>query len=396
MVGDLQATPLGGTHMYARVVSISGISILIAASAFAQSSQRRAQIVGGGNPNRGKCTIEVVIDGAAEVELHGDTANLRNLSGQPPQWRRFECSSPMPANAANFHFAGVDGRGRQELIRDPRNGGVAVIRLEDPQGGSEGYTFDVTWDNGGGGGFNPNDRNYNPRPGDRNPPAGGGQYPPPGERNPPPGERYPPAGGQGPPDGVYRPEGVRGGNPDGGRWQPGFNRRMPADEAIRVCQESVIEQAEPRLHTRQLSFQRVSIDDNPGRHDWVIGSFAVRRFNRDELYRFSCSVDFETGRVRSAQFDPADAGGFRPNDRDGDRGGVAVQSCERAVEQRIRRDGYNNANFEKINVENRAGRNDWITGAVRADGRYRGQWFDFSCSANLDTGSVRLVDVTRR
>jgi hypothetical protein len=128
----------------------------------------------------------------------------------------------------------------------------------------------------------------------------------------------------------------------------------------------------------------------------VVGTFAVRRFNRDELYRFSCSVDFESGRVRSAQFDPADSGGFRPNDRGGDRGGVAVQSCERAVEARIRRDGYNNANFEKINVENRAGRNDWITGAVRADGRYRGQWFDFSCSANLDTGSVRLVDVTRR
>jgi len=386
--------------MYTRVVSISGISILIAVSAFAQSLERRAQIVGGGNPGRGKCTIEVVIDGAAEVEIRGETAILRNLSGQPPQWRRFECSGVMPANASNFHFAGVDGRGRQELVRDPRNGGVAVIRLEDPQGGSEGYTFDVTWDNGGNGvGYPPNDRNYNngnPRPGDRNPPAGdrypptGDRYPPAGDRYQTPGDRYPPNGGQVPPDGVYRP----GGNPDGGRWQPGYNRRMPADEAIRVCQESVVQQAEERLHTRQLSFQRVTIDDNPGRNDWVIGSFAVRRYNRDELYRFSCSVDFESGRVRSAQFNSADVGGFRPNDRGGDS--AVVQSCERAVEQRIRRDGYNNANFDRVKVDNRQGRNDWITGSVRADGRYRGQWFDFSCSANVENGSVRLVDVTRR
>jgi hypothetical protein len=363
--------------MYGRMGSFFGISILFAASAFAQTYQRRAQMVGGGNPDRGKCTIEVVIDGAAEVEIRGDTGTLRNLSGQPPQWRRFECTSPMPPNASNFHFTGVDGRGRQELVRDPREGGAAVIRLEDPQSGSEGYTFDITWNNGGG---------Y----GDRNPPVV--------DRNPPPGDRYPP-----------NPE--RGyGDRNGGRpgWQPGFNRRMPADEAIRVCQESILQQAEQRLNTRQVSFQRVTIDDNPGRNDWVIGSFEVRRFNRNETYRFSCSVDFESGRVRSAQFDPADAGGFRLNDRGGndhngyDRGGnvssnnVVVQSCQRAVEQRIRRDGFSNANFDAVKVDNRAGRNDWITGSVRADGRYGGQWFDFSCSANLDSGSVRVVDLTRR
>jgi hypothetical protein len=336
--------------MHARLGSFCSISILIAGSAFAQPYQRRAQIVGGGNPDRGKCTIEVVIDGAAEVEIRGDTATLRNLSGQQPQWRRFECTSPMPANASNFRFIGVDGRGRQELVRDPREGGVAVIRIEDPQGGSEGYTFDVTW-NGGGGGYPPNpERGY----GDRN-----------------------------------------SGRPG---WQPGLNRRMPADEAIRVCQESVVQQAEERLHTRQLSFQRVTIDDNPGRNDWVIGSFEVRRFNRDERYRFSCSVDFESGRVRSAQFEPADGGGFRPNDRGGNvsASSVAIQSCQRAVEERIRRDGYGNASFESVKVDNRPGRNDWITGSVRADGRYRGQWFDFSCSANLDNGSVRVVDVNRR
>ncbi len=380
--------------MQGRLISIFSISVLIAVSAFAQSYQRRAQIVGGGSPDRGKCTIEVVVDGAAEVELHGDTATLKNLSGQPPQWRRFECTGVMPPNVANFRFTGVDGRGRQELVRDPRNGGVAVIRIEDPEAGSEGYTFDVTWDNGGA--YPPNgDRTYNngdrtPRPGDRNPPVGG-QYPPVGGQYPPSGDRYPPSADRG----GYRP----GGNSDSGRWQPGYNRRMPVDEAIRVCQESVQQQAADRLRTRQLSFQRVSIDDNPGRNDWVIGSFAVRRYNHDEWYRFSCSVDFESGRVRSAQFEPADGGAFRPNDRGGDgvsSNSVAIQTCQRTVEQGIRRDGFSNANFEGIKVDNRPGRNEWITGSVQAEGRYRGQWFDFSCSANLDNGSVRLVDVTRR
>src|SRR6266436_2878928 len=109
-----------------------------------QGFERRA-IIRGGNPDRGKCTIEVVVDGAAEVEVRGDTALLRNLSGQPAQWRRFECTSVMPQNPVDFRFAGVDGRGRQDLVGDPRNGGVAVVRIEDPAGGAEGYTFRLTW-----------------------------------------------------------------------------------------------------------------------------------------------------------------------------------------------------------------------------------------------------------
>jgi hypothetical protein len=116
-----------------------------------QNYERKAMIRGG-SPDRGKCTIEVVVDGAAEVEIRGDGAVLRNLAGRPPQWRRFECTGPLPGNPANFRFAGVDGRGRQTLIREPRNGGGAVVRIEDPDNGSEGYTFDLTWSGGYPGG----------------------------------------------------------------------------------------------------------------------------------------------------------------------------------------------------------------------------------------------------
>ncbi len=114
----------------------------------AQTIPRRADMKGGGG-NRGKCTIEVVVDGVAEVEIRGDHATLRNLGGRPSEWRRFVCDGVMPGNPVDFRFSGVDGRGRQSLAREPREGGPAVVRIEDPQGGSEGYTFDITWANTG-------------------------------------------------------------------------------------------------------------------------------------------------------------------------------------------------------------------------------------------------------
>jgi hypothetical protein len=130
-------------------VTAAAMAALIGTAA-AQTLQRRATITGGGNPDQGKCTIEVVVDGAAEVEVRGDTATLRNLEGQLPQWRRFECSAPMPPNPGDFRFQGIDGRGRQQLVRDPRNGGIAAVRIEDSQGGSEGYTFDLIWNRSNG------------------------------------------------------------------------------------------------------------------------------------------------------------------------------------------------------------------------------------------------------
>jgi hypothetical protein len=104
----------------------------------------RATIRGGVGP--GKCTFEVEVDGAAEVEIRGDQGTLRTISGSPARWLRLDCNQAMPGNPADFRFTGVDGRGRQGLIRDPvSNRGTAVIRIEDPKGGRENYTGDVTW-----------------------------------------------------------------------------------------------------------------------------------------------------------------------------------------------------------------------------------------------------------
>ncbi len=106
------------------------------------TDQREAEIRGGGG--EGKCTIEVEIDDVAEVEIFGRRAQIRTLSGSPAVFRRFVCNQEMPNNPFEFRFQGIDGRGRQTLLRQPGRG-PAVVRLEDSKGGRHGYTFDVMW-----------------------------------------------------------------------------------------------------------------------------------------------------------------------------------------------------------------------------------------------------------
>lgn len=150
---------------------------------WAQDSMR-AIMKGRPNGDRGKCTIEVNVDDVAEVEVSGDRGRMRTLAGQPSQWRRFECNSIMPLRPNDFRFTGIDGRGRMTLVRDPRNGGPAVIRIEDPKGGYEGYTFDLEWRGGSddygrpgyGGGDRPGYGNDRPSYGDR-PGYGNGSRP---------------------------------------------------------------------------------------------------------------------------------------------------------------------------------------------------------------------------
>ena len=134
--------------MTARLLSICFLSGLAAFGQPGSTQTRRADIRGGGG--HGKCTIEVEVDGVATVEIRGDTARLRTLEGRPAHWRRFVCNQPMPLNPVEFRFRGIDGRGRQDLIRDPSRGGVAIVRIEDRRGGREGYTFDLEWRGSGG------------------------------------------------------------------------------------------------------------------------------------------------------------------------------------------------------------------------------------------------------
>ena len=216
----------------------------------AAAQTRQAVMVGGGNPDWGRCTAEIVVDGAAMVDIRGATATLRDISGSPPQWRRFECTSPMPLNPVNVRFTPREGRGTIEMVRDPREGGVAAIRMNDPQGGANVYGFEISWNNR----------------------VERGGYPDLGERRPDWGER------------------------DRGRFT--------ADEAIHNCQEAVRGQVADQYRGRPIDFRRTAIDDTPGRGEWVTGRFAMRRYDGEEILRFSCFVDFGGRRVREAHFEP--------------------------------------------------------------------------------------------
>jgi hypothetical protein len=142
--------------------------LLVPAAEAQRGSSIRANIRGGGG--NGKCTFEVVVDGVAEIQITGDQGTLRTISGTPARWVRLDCNQALPANPNNFGFKGIDGRGRQTLVRDPRNNrGTAVVRIEDPKGGTHGYTGDIMWSGGAGGNFPPG-----PGPGIGRPPGPGG------------------------------------------------------------------------------------------------------------------------------------------------------------------------------------------------------------------------------
>jgi hypothetical protein len=131
--------------MYQRILIVM---ISLVGVAGAQAIPQRATIVGGGNPSAGQCTITVTVDGNAQVDVLGADGMLRNLGGAAPRWGRFECTVAMPSNPPNFQFTAVNGRGHQNLTAEARNGGPAVVRIEDPEGGAGEYTFRLTWNNG--------------------------------------------------------------------------------------------------------------------------------------------------------------------------------------------------------------------------------------------------------
>ena len=258
-------------------------ALTVAVAAYAQGpAQLRRAWIGESKVTSGKCTIEVRVDIAAEVDILGDTGRLRTTAGQPATWTRMECSDPLPRRMTDFRFTGIDGRGNMRLFKDPRaNNSVAVIHIEDPQGGSEGYTFDIEWDGGSGGaavnGF-------------------GGPPPPP----PPP----PPAS--------------RGG---GGFGQGRGAARISAERAMDLCRAEVHERGRRDYDLRDIDITSVGVDNGRGRTNWVTGAFTEGNFDpgRGSGYLFNCSVDYFSGEVGTIEILRADGSVLRPRGGPGRR-----------------------------------------------------------------------------
>jgi hypothetical protein len=104
--------------------------------------------------SNGYCMVRLTVDDEVVVHIRGWRIAFETLRGRQAADQGTECSQPMPVGSAlaNFRFRGIDGRGNVELIEQPGSGNsyTARVRVSDPKGGDEGYTFRVEWENRGG------------------------------------------------------------------------------------------------------------------------------------------------------------------------------------------------------------------------------------------------------
>jgi hypothetical protein len=239
-------------------------AILLCAAVFsarflpAQTESFTAKVRGQGDS--GKCTIEVIVDGVAEVYIRGTEATLRTLSGAPAKWIRFDCSAPFPPDMREFRWKGIDGRGRQELRRDPRdNRGTAVVYIADNKGGAEGYTFDLEWKDGYLSGNRP--RQGSGRPGSG---AGGNN-----------------SGGF-----------FGGGTQSGG----GFFGGDDLSNAARSCQEAISAKLQSDGY-RDFNYSNLSMSNLAGKRDWMVGEVRARGRYSTDTFDVACRLDSSRSRV---------------------------------------------------------------------------------------------------
>jgi hypothetical protein len=191
-------------------------------------------------PGKGQCDLRLQIDNEAEVRVHGDMVSVRTLSGREAHDDGSECNEPLPAgpDLQGFNFEVRDSRGEIVLLSTPsrRNDYTAVVRIRDSASGAGRYHFRLSWRINGYGS---------------------------GRSGPPP----------------RNPFGVQ--------------------EAIQVCKDAVVSRIVDQHRYGDVDFRNVRADNRPGRSDYVVGEASAHRGFDRSSFSFVCSVDFQSGRVRS-------------------------------------------------------------------------------------------------
>jgi hypothetical protein len=349
---------------------LTAFTIALVAQAQVSDQVRQATISGSGGTS-GKCTIEVRVDIAAEVDIYGDSGRLRTLAGQPATWTRMDCNNPLPYRMTDFRFRGIDGRGNQQLVQDPRkNNSIAVIRIEDPRSGSEGYTFDIEW-SGASGGYATN--------GFGTP----GAYP---------------ATSASPATGT-------GGIPSSRR---GATRTISAERALDLCRAEVHTRGERDYGLREIDITAVGVDNSQGRRNWITGTFTDSggTFQRGSGYRFNCAVNYSSGQVGTVEILRADGSAVQPGSASGAYNSgttygssgynqaQVLRACQDAVVARVNQAGYQNVQFGSTGIDPQ--RSGWVSGTVTASRVLVTDTFDFGCSMDFSAARVVNVQVNRR
>lgn len=350
--------------------------VLIAAPVLAAAQTpeliRQAAISGSGGTS-GKCTIEVRVDIAAEVDIYGGSARLRTLGGQQSVWNRFECTGPLPYSMSDFRFRGIDGRGSVKLLQDPRsNNSMAVVRIDDPRSGAEGYTFDIEWSGASGGA-----------------PTG-----------------FPAAGA---PGGWGTPPDTAGAEQRGARQGRIRSASLTPERAVDLCRTEMQARGERDYNLRNINITAAAVDTVQGRRDWVTGSFTAGSggFRRSSTYRFNCQLDYNAGQIRTLEVVRPDGSLIQPAAQSsaggwGTPAGTTteasqanlIRACQDSVVARANRDGYQNISFTATAVDAR--RSDWITGSITGARGPVTDTFDFTCSMDVRAGQVSNLQMNRR
>ncbi|QQS40099.1 MAG: hypothetical protein IPM63_12085 [Acidobacteriota bacterium] len=93
------------------------------------------------------------VDDVVRIRIVGRQAIANAISGRPVSNIRYNFNYDLPRRNVNVTVRRTDGRGDVSVIQQPNalNGYSAVIEIRDTRGGSDQYSFDVFWDNFGGG-----------------------------------------------------------------------------------------------------------------------------------------------------------------------------------------------------------------------------------------------------
>ena len=348
-------------------------TVVLAAQAQVADQIQRATI-SGSRGTSGKCTIEVRVDISAEVDVYGDSGRLRTVAGQPATWTRMECTDALPYSMSDFRFRGIDGRGNVKLVQDPRNNNAtAVIRIDDPRAGSDGYTFEIEWSGASGGA-----------------PTGGFST-----------SGVPTSGV--PTSGYDLP---RSGTSSATRR--GGSRTISSEGAIDLCRTEVRTRGERDYSLRNIDITAAAVDTNQGRRNWITGAFnsGSGGNRRRSGYRFNCEVDYNSGQVRTVEILRADGSAVQTTTTTSTSGtntsysqsgydqNKALRACQDAVVARTNRDGYQNMTFSSTSID--TSRSEWISGTATASRGPVTDTFDFGCSMDLRAARVRNVELNRR
>lgn len=87
------------------------------------------------------------VDIAVTIEIQGRSSHYQDEGGRPTVQEVAHFTAPLPQREVPLSLHKLRGRGDLTLVQQPEssNGYTAIVRIEDPKGGSDTYEFELGW-----------------------------------------------------------------------------------------------------------------------------------------------------------------------------------------------------------------------------------------------------------